>query len=103
VPNLWKASFRDVWVRTADGAWWGGFTKSPACRFFRYFLTNGRRNQHPDAMFALQGPAPADSPEGCWRLAPGASYAPHGTVWMLCIGGMGGHEGWEQQVSGLGD
>ncbi len=103
VPNLWKASFRDVWVRTADGAWWGGFTKSPACRFFRYFLTNGRRTQHPDAMFALQGPAPADSPEGCWRLAPGASYAPQGTVWMLCIGGMGGHEGWEQQVSGLGD
>ena len=101
VPNLWKASARDVWVRAADGAWWGGFTKSPACTMFRYFLTNGGRNQHPDAMFELQGQAPVDSPERCWRLAPGASYDPHGTVWMLCIGGTGGYDGWEQQVSYL--
>ena len=101
VPNLWKAPTRDVWVRATDGAWWGGLTKSPACMMFRYFLTNDGRNQHPDAMFELLGNVPPDSPEECWRLAPGATYDPRGTVWMLCIGGTGGYDGWERQVSDL--
>ena len=101
VPNLWKAPARDVWVRSSDGIWWGGFTKSTACIFFRYFLTNDGRNQHPDAMFEPQGDVPPGSPDGCWRLAPGAAYDPRGSVWMLCVGGTGGHDGWEQQISFL--
>ncbi|MBQ3289824.1 MAG: hypothetical protein IJH50_10475 [Kiritimatiellae bacterium] len=103
VPNLWKAPKRDVWVRTADGAWWGGMTTSPACTMFRYFLTNDGRNQHPDASFEPQGETPPGSPDGFWRLAPGAAYDPHGTVWALCIGGTGGHEGWERQLKDLSE
>ena len=103
VPNLWKAPARDVWVRASDGAWWGGMTTSRACSLFRYFLSDEGRNQHPDAVFAPQGDAPAGSPDGLWRLAPGAAYEPRGTVWALCIGGIGGHEGWERQLSHLGN
>ena len=99
VPNLWKAPARDVWVCAADGTWWGGMTTSPVCSMFRYFLTDDGRNQHPDAMFDLQGDAPTGSPDGLWRLAPGAAYEPRGTVWALCIGGVGGHEGWDRQLS----
>ena len=103
VPGLWKAPKRDVWVRAADGAWWGGMTTSPACTMFRYFLTNDGRNQHPDASFEPLGETPPGSPDGFWRLAPGAAYDPHGTVWALCIGGTGGHDGWERQLMELGE
>ena len=101
VPNLWKAPARDAWVRASDGAWWGGMTKSPACSMFWYFMTDDGRNQHPDAMFDLQGDAPDGSPDGLWRLVPGAAYEPRGTVWELCVGGTGGHEGWERKVEEL--
>lgn len=101
VPNLWKAPARDVWVRTADGAWWGGLTKSPACTLFSYFLLDG--GGHPDACFEPTGDPPEGSTPGNWRLAPGASYDPRGTVWALCIGGSGGYEGWNQQVKELGE
>ena len=102
VPNLWKAPTCDVWVRESDGVWWGGVTKSPACSGFRYFLTGDGRNQHPDAMFDLHGEAPDGSPDGLWRLEPGAAYEPRGTAWVLCIGGTGGREGWSRQIDGLG-
>ncbi|MBR2839419.1 MAG: hypothetical protein IKE55_11580, partial [Kiritimatiellae bacterium] len=102
VPNLWKAPKRDVWVRAADGAWWGGMTKSADCVMFRYFLTPDG-GQHPDAMFGLAGDAPAGSPDGFWRLGPGAAYDPHGMVWALCIGGAGGRDGWERQLGELGE
>ena len=98
VPNLWNAPTCGVWVRASDGAWWGGMTTSPACSMFRYFLSDGGRNQHPDAMFKPQGDAPAGSPDGCWRLAPGAGYEPNGTVWVICIGGTGGYDAWERQI-----
>ncbi len=90
-----------MWVRAADGAWWGGLTKSPACTMFSYFLLDG--GGHPDACFEPMGAPPEGSPPGNWRLAPGASYDPHGTVWALCIGGSGGYEGWNQQVKELGE
>ena len=101
VPNLWKAPRHDVWVRASDGVWWGGLTKSPACTFFTYFLIG--KGQHPDASFEPQGEPPAGSTVGNWRLAPGASYNPRGTVWALCIGGSGGHAGWEKQIKELED
>ena len=101
VPNLWKAPHHDVWVRASDGVWWGGMTKSPACTLFNYFLMG--KGQHPDASFEPQGEPPAGSTAGNWRLAPGASYDPHGTVWALCIGGTGGRAGWEKQVKELED
>ena len=101
VPNLWKAPHHDLWVRAADGAWWGGLTKSPACTMFSYFLLDG--GGHPDACFEPVGETPPDSPAGNWRLAPGASYDPRGTVWALCIGGSGGYEGWNQQLKELGE
>ena len=47
--------------------------------------------------------SPAGSTAGNWRLAPGASYDPHGTVWALCIGGTGGRAGWEKQIKELED
>jgi hypothetical protein len=97
VPNLWKAPMRDAWVRASDGAWWGGMTTSADCAMFKYFLTDGG-GQHPDAMFVLRGDAPAGSPDGFWRLAPGEAYDSHGTVWALFIGGVGGREGWERQI-----
>ena len=103
VPNLWKASFHDVWVRAADGAWWGGLTKSPACTLFRYFLMGEGKSQHPDACFEPMGEAPSGSPAGSWRLAPGASYDPRGTVWALCIGGTGGRDGWNRQIKEFGE
>ncbi len=87
VPNLWKETCRDAWVRSSDGAWWGALTTSPACTTFRYFVTDKGRNQHPDAAFELLGDAPEGSPKGCWRLAPGATFSPHGTIWALCIAG----------------
>ena len=37
------------------------------------------------------------------RLAPGKEFDPHGTAWMLCIGGTGGRDGWERQVNELGE
>ena len=101
VPNLWKAPRHDVWVRASDGVWWGGLTKSPACTYFTYFLIG--KGQHPDASFEPTGEPPAGSTAGNWRLAPGASYDPRGTVWALCIGGTGGHAGWEKQIKELED
>ena len=103
VPNLWKAPYRDAWVRASDGMWWGGMTKSPACTIFRYFLMGRERSQHPDAAFGPVGEAPSGSPAGCWRLAPGASYEPRGTAWALCIGGAGGYEGWEKLIKEIGE
>ena len=90
-----------MWVRASDGVWWGGLTKSPACTFFTYFLIG--KGQHPDASFEPTGEPPAGSTAGNWRLAPGASYDPRGTVWALCIGGSGGHAGWEKQIKELED
>ena len=52
-------------------------------------------------MFEVQGDAPDGSPDGLWRLVPGAAYEPRGTVWELCVGGTGGHEGWERKVEEL--
>ena len=103
VPNLWKAPHHDVWIRAADGAWWGGLTKSPACTMFNYFLMDGGRSSHPDASFEPMGETPPDSPTGTWRLAPGASYDPRGTVWALCIGGTGGRDGWDRQIKEFGE
>ena len=88
---------------SADGAWWGGLTKSPACTMFNYFLMDGGRSNHPDACFEPVGETPPDSPAGTWRLAPGASYDPRGTVWALCIGGTGGRAGWDRQIKGFGE
>ena len=101
VPNLWKAPLCDAWVRSADGAWWGGLTTSSACSAFKYFVTGEGRIQHPDVRFELLGEAPAGSPDGCWRLAPGASFDPRGTIWALCAGGDGGYEGFDRAVSTL--
>ena len=103
VPNLWKEPLRDAWLRASDGAWWGGLSASPACTAFHYFLSKdgGKVTQHPDACFEPVCVPPAGSPKGCWRLAPGDALAPHGTVWMLCIGGTGGRGGWKRQIRAL--
>jgi len=100
VPNLWKAPHQDVWVRDADGAWWGGMTKSSACTKFRYFLIGD--GGHPDACFMPVGEAPEGSPDGCWRIMPGAEYDPRGTIWALFAGGTGGYDGWERKIREIG-
>ena len=101
VPSLWNAPFCDVWIRKSDGVWWGGFTTSPACMECRYFLSDDGIRLHPDASFDLAGRPPADSPKGLWRLGPGKSFEPQGTVWILCIGGKGGYDNWERQIKEL--
>ena len=90
VPNLWKATEADAWFRKTDGAYLGGITFAPTVSLFRYFTSNGGKNQHPDAMFS-----PADT----LVLAPGASYEPKGQVWFVSVGGTaGGRKAWEADV-----
>ena len=34
---------------------------------------------------------------------PGKAFDPHGTAWILCIGGTDGRDGWECQIKELGE
>lgn len=92
VPNLWKASANDTWVRASDGLYYGGFSLSPTVTMFRYSLMNGGKSQHPDAMF---------SPDEPLVLAPGKVYRPGGSMWMLSVGGRGGRAGFDAVVKEL--
>ena len=88
VPNLWQAPAGDAWV-AADGAFFGGFTRAPTSALFSYHIMDDGRSQHPDAAF---------SPERPLVLAPGATYAPKGTTWMLALCGTGGAAAWTRLV-----
>ena len=101
VPNLWKAPLHDAWFRASDGAWWGGMTMAPTATMLQYFLSNEGKHQHPDASFAPGGIAPVGSPEGLFRIVPGASYEPHDSMWMLCLGGFGGSDAWQKAVESV--
>ena len=92
VPNLWKASARDTWIRSQDGAFYGGISFAPTVSMFMYHLMNGGRSQHPDAMFR---------PSGKLVMQPGAIYEPKGRMWMLAVCGDGGAEGWKKIVREL--
>ena len=60
---------------------------------FRYFTSDGGKNQHPDAMF---------SPGEKLVLVPGASYEPKGTMWFLSVGGTaGGRAAWQADIDRL--
>jgi hypothetical protein len=92
-PDLWQAPDADAWFRKSDRAFFGGFTRAGTVVRFQYFTSTGGRVQHPDAQFE-----PADrSP-----LAPGASYAPKGSVWMVAVcGSQGGRDAWNAAVDEL--
>ena len=93
VPNLWKAVAADAWFRASDGAYLGGITFAPTVTLFRYFTSDGGKNQHPDAMF---------SPGEKLVLVPGASYEPKGTMWFLSVGGTaGGRAAWQADIDRL--
>ena len=92
VPNLWKAPARDAWFRVSDGAYYGGASFAPTVSMFTYFLSNGGRSQHPDAMFR---------PEDALTLKPGALYEPKGRIWMLALCGSDGVEGWKRTTAAL--
>lgn len=92
VPNLWKAPARDAWFRVSDGAYYGGASFAPTVSMFTYFLSNGGRSQHPDAMFR---------PEDELTLKPGALYEPKGRIWMLALCGRDGVEGWKRTTAAL--
>ncbi len=92
VPNLWKAPQRDAWFRASDGAYYGGVSFAPTVSMFRYFLSNGGRNQHPDARFCPDEPL---------TLQPGAVYEPKGRIWMLALCGLDGVDGWTRATAAL--
>ena len=91
VPNLWKDVAGDAWFASADGAFFGGVTEAPTVEQFSYFLTDGGKSQHPDAMFR------ADEAGGR-TLPPGACYAPQGRIWMYAVCGLDGVAGWKRIV-----
>lgn len=92
VPNLWKAAANDAWVRNSDGIYYGGFSLAPTMTDFRYSLMNGGKSQHPDAAFAPNEPL---------VLAPGETYRPNGSIWMLAVCGKGGRSGFDAVVNEL--
>ena len=79
-PNVWREPDGGVWFRIADGAWCGAATTAPTVRHFRYWITPDGKS-HPDAGF--------QPPSAPLRLAPGASWKPEGTAWMVCAAGSG--------------
>ena len=90
VPNLWKATGADVWIRAADGAWCGAATTASNVAILYWVSPDGCA--HPDAKFTLPSSL---------RLASGAVWKPDGTAWMIAAVGMGGEDGWRtfrQQV-----
>ena len=78
--------------RVSDGAYYGGASFAPTVSTFTYFLSNGGRSQHPDAMFR---------PEDELTLKPGALYEPKGRIWMLALCGSDGVEGWKRATAAL--
>ena len=78
--------------RVSDGAYYGGASFASTVSMFSYFLSNGGRSQHPDAMFR---------PEDELTLKPGALYEPKGRIWMLALCGSDGVEGWKRATAAL--
>ena len=92
-PDVWGAPDADAWFRKSDGAFFGGFTKSPATSRFTYFTSVNGRSQHPDAIFA---------PDCMRTLAPGETMDLGGAVWMVAIcGAEGGKADWKSTVEAL--
>lgn len=83
--NLYQSAKQDVWIDAKTGSWAGAFSFSPAVEMIAYV-----HEGHPDAIFAPSC--------GVRRLAPGESWQPDGTAWMLAAYGTGGGERWDRLV-----
>ncbi len=92
VPNLWRAPARDAWV-AKDGTYFGGLSLAPTVMMFSYHVMDQGRSAHPDAMFG---------PTRELLLAPGATYDPGDSTWMLAVGGTDGFEAWKRLAERLG-
>ena len=91
VPLLWKAPSRAAWV-AADGRFHGAYSMSPAARNFAYW--RDAHGLHADAWFEPEG-------TGSMVLAPGETWEPRGSVYIVGCVGRGGSAAWRAVVGAV--
>jgi len=72
IRNFWKSDLTGAWT-AKDGRYFGIFTRAPMVDAVKYWNDKDGKTQHPDAMFV---------PPEKLVIQPGASWSPHGSMWL---------------------
>jgi agarase len=83
-PNLWGAPVGDCWLDGASGRFFGATASKRSGVLIDFWLDEGGRGTHPDARWELAEAV----------LAPGETYRPPEPVYVICVAGDGGADGW---------
>jgi hypothetical protein len=83
-PNLWGLPAGDCWLDAADGRFFGAVASKASDIRIDFWLDGPGHGPHPDARLELDETV----------IAPGAAYAPAEPVFLACVAGTGGSDGW---------
>jgi hypothetical protein len=84
-PNLWGLPVADCWMDGASGRFFGAVASRASDIRIDFWLDEGSRGAHPDARWELTDAT---------AVEPGATYLPPEPVYVVCVAGAGGGEGW---------
>jgi hypothetical protein len=83
-PNLWGLPVADCWMDGASGRFFGAVASKSSGILIDFWSDPQGGGQHADARLELAATV----------VAPGATFTPAEPVYLLCVAGAGGSDGW---------